>query len=119
MVYAALSSGDILMINAQTGQLLRDYYIGAPMDVGVTIGASVNGQEYVIMPDRDLQPRGRSDVSWNDSRRHRGLDPAERPTIDATATTTTTQHDNNDFSHHYNYFPDTTIDYHDHRTERR
>ena len=39
VVYVTLSSGDIMMINAQTGKLVRDYYIGAPMDVGVSIGA--------------------------------------------------------------------------------
>jgi len=43
VVYTVLSSGDIKMINAATGQLLRDYYIGAPLDQGVSIGASVNG----------------------------------------------------------------------------
>ena len=38
------------MINAQTGQLARDYYIGAPMDVQVSVGASLSGQEYMIVP---------------------------------------------------------------------
>jgi hypothetical protein len=46
----ANSEGDVKMYDAQTGALLRDYYIGAPMDVGVTIGASVNGSEYLLMP---------------------------------------------------------------------
>jgi len=50
MVFATLSSGDILMLNAATGQLVRDYYIGAPMDVGLSIGASVSGTEYLILP---------------------------------------------------------------------
>jgi hypothetical protein len=50
VVYNVLSSGDISMVNASSGQLLRDYYIGAPMDVGVAIGASVSGQEYLILP---------------------------------------------------------------------
>jgi hypothetical protein len=50
MVYATLSSGDVLMINAATGKLVRDYYIGAPMDVLPSIGASVNGTEYVVFP---------------------------------------------------------------------
>ena len=50
LVYLADSSGDILMLNAQTGKLVRDYYIGAPMDVGVAIGASVSGQEFVLVP---------------------------------------------------------------------
>jgi len=50
VVYMILSSGDIVMVDATTGHLLNDYYIGAPMDVGVSIGAAVNGQEYIITP---------------------------------------------------------------------
>jgi hypothetical protein len=50
LVFLALSSGDILMLNAQTGKLVRDYFIGAPMDVGVSIGASINGTEYILAP---------------------------------------------------------------------
>ena len=38
------------MLNAQSGQLLRDYYIGAPMAIGVAIGAAVSGQEYILVP---------------------------------------------------------------------
>jgi hypothetical protein len=50
VVYTVLASGDIKMIDATTGTLLRDYYIGAPMAQGVSIGAAVNGQEYIILP---------------------------------------------------------------------
>jgi hypothetical protein len=50
VVYNVLSSGDISMVDATTGNLIRDYYVGAPMDQGVTIGASVNGQEYLLIP---------------------------------------------------------------------
>jgi len=50
MVFATLSSGDFLMINAQTGLLTRDYYIGAPMDELASVGASVAGQESIIIP---------------------------------------------------------------------
>jgi hypothetical protein len=50
MVLLTLSSGDILMLDATKGTVARDYYIGAPMDVGVSIGASVNGQEYILAP---------------------------------------------------------------------
>jgi hypothetical protein len=50
LVYATLSSGDILMINAMNGSLARDYYIGAPMDELATIGASTTGQETLIVP---------------------------------------------------------------------
>jgi hypothetical protein len=50
LVYVTLSSGDIAMVDATHGTLVRDYYIGAPMEAGVTIGAALNGQEYVIVP---------------------------------------------------------------------
>jgi glucose dehydrogenase len=50
LVLADLSSGDILMVNAVTGQLVRDYYIGAPMDQLVSVGSSVQGQESFIVP---------------------------------------------------------------------
>jgi glucose dehydrogenase len=50
IVYLTMSSGDVIMLNAQTGKLVRDYYLGAPMDVGVAIGASVSGQEFVLVP---------------------------------------------------------------------
>jgi len=50
LVLADLSSGDILMVNATNGNLVRDYYIGAPMDQLVSVGASVSGTEYFIVP---------------------------------------------------------------------
>ena len=74
VIYTVLSSGDIKMINAATGQLIRDYYIGAPMDQGVSIGAAANGQEYILVPDWNVQLRSSDDLSWDNLRRHRGLD---------------------------------------------
>jgi len=56
VVYTELSSGDIKMLNEQTGQLIRDYYIGAPMAQGLSIGASVSGQEYLIFPSGICSP---------------------------------------------------------------
>jgi len=50
LVFLTESSGDIYMLNAQTGKLVRDFYVGAPMDVGVSIGASVSGQEFILFP---------------------------------------------------------------------
>ena len=50
LVYVTLSSGDIVMVDATHGTIVRDYYVGAPMEVGVTIGAALNGQEYVLVP---------------------------------------------------------------------
>ncbi len=50
LVYLTDSAGDILILNAQNGSLVRDYYIGAPMDVGVSVGSSISGQEFILVP---------------------------------------------------------------------
>jgi glucose dehydrogenase len=50
LVYMTLSTGDILMVNAQTGTLVRDFYMGAPMDAGLSIGSSIAGQEFLMVP---------------------------------------------------------------------
>jgi hypothetical protein len=51
VVYLTESSGDIVMLNTQTGKVLRDYYIGAPMDEGVSFGASAGGQEFILLDE--------------------------------------------------------------------
>jgi hypothetical protein len=56
VVYTVYSSGDIHMVDATTGHLIRDYYVGAPMANGLTIGAAVNGQMYVILPVGSCSP---------------------------------------------------------------
>jgi len=48
LVFVTLSSGDLLMLNAQTGALVRDYYVGAPMDVLPSIGASASGTVTIL-----------------------------------------------------------------------
>src|SRR5207244_8225658 len=50
IVFVTLSSGDLLMLNAQTGALIKDYYIGGPLNVLASIGATVSGQMQVIVP---------------------------------------------------------------------
>jgi outer membrane protein assembly factor BamB len=50
IVFMTLSSGDMLMLNAQTGALIKDYYIGGPLNVLPSIGATVSGQMEVIVP---------------------------------------------------------------------
>jgi PQQ-like domain/PQQ enzyme repeat len=50
VVYTMQLSGDLIMLDATTGHLLRDYYIGAPLDISITIGAAVDGQEYLLFP---------------------------------------------------------------------
>jgi hypothetical protein len=50
LVFLTLTSGDLLMVNQSNGALVRDYYIGAPMDEPASIGASIAGQVFVILP---------------------------------------------------------------------
>jgi glucose dehydrogenase len=50
MVLLALSSGTLLMLNAANGDLVKNYYIGGPLNVLPTIGATTNGTEEVIVP---------------------------------------------------------------------
>jgi glucose dehydrogenase len=50
LVFATLSSGDILMINAANGTLARDFFIGSPMNELATIGATTTGQEMLVVP---------------------------------------------------------------------
>ena len=50
LVFATLSSGDILILNAQTGVLIKDLYIGGPLNVLPSIGATASGQMEVIFP---------------------------------------------------------------------
>jgi glucose dehydrogenase len=50
VVYMTLSSGDLLMLNAKTGDLIKDYYIGGPLNVHASIGATAGGQMMVVLP---------------------------------------------------------------------
>jgi outer membrane protein assembly factor BamB len=50
VVYLTLSSGDLLMLNAKTGDTVKDYYIGGPLNVHASIGATAAGTMEVIVP---------------------------------------------------------------------
>ncbi len=50
LVFLTLTSGDLILVNQSNGKEVRDYYIGAPMDEPPSVGASINGTEYVILP---------------------------------------------------------------------
>jgi glucose dehydrogenase len=50
VVFVTLSSGSMLMINAKTGDLIKDLYIGGPLNVLPSIGATSSGQMEVIVP---------------------------------------------------------------------
>jgi hypothetical protein len=50
VIFLTLSTGDLLMLNAQTGATIKDYYIGGPLNVLPSIGATQSGQMEVIVP---------------------------------------------------------------------
>jgi glucose dehydrogenase len=50
MVLLSLSSGTLLILNAANGDLVKDYYIGGPLNVLPTVGATTNGTEEIIVP---------------------------------------------------------------------
>ncbi len=50
MVLLALSSGTLLMLNAANGDVVKNFYIGGPLNELPTIGATTNGTEEVIVP---------------------------------------------------------------------
>jgi glucose dehydrogenase len=49
VVFAPLASGDVLMLNAQTGAVIKDLFVGAPMDVVPSIGATAAGVEELLL----------------------------------------------------------------------
>jgi glucose dehydrogenase len=49
VVYAPLVSGDLLLLDAQTGALIKDLFTGAPMSVVPSIGATASGQMEIIL----------------------------------------------------------------------
>ena len=49
VVYAPLVSGDLLMLNAQNGTVIRDFFMGAPSDVTPAIGPTLAGVEEVFL----------------------------------------------------------------------
>jgi hypothetical protein len=50
VVYMTLSSGEMLMLNAKTGDLIKDYFIGGPLNILPSIGATAGGQMEIIVP---------------------------------------------------------------------
>jgi hypothetical protein len=49
VVFAPLVSGDLLMLNGQNGNVIKDDFLGAPMAVVPAIGATTTGQEEVVV----------------------------------------------------------------------
>ena len=50
LVFATLSSGDLLVLNAKTGDLIKDIFIGGPINELATVGATVSGEMEIIFP---------------------------------------------------------------------
>jgi glucose dehydrogenase len=50
VIFITLSSGDLLMLNAQTGATIKDFYIGGPLNVLPSVGATASGQMQVVLP---------------------------------------------------------------------
>jgi hypothetical protein len=50
VVFLTLSSGDFLMLDARTGTTIKDLFIGGPLNVLPSIGATASGQMEVIFP---------------------------------------------------------------------
>ena len=50
VIFLTFSSGDVLMLNAATGAQIKDVYIGGPLNVLPSIGATSSGQMEVIFP---------------------------------------------------------------------
>jgi glucose dehydrogenase len=50
IVFVTLSSGSMLMLNAKTGDLIKDFYIGGPLNVTPSIGATTGGVMEIIVP---------------------------------------------------------------------
>jgi len=90
VVYTEYSSGDIHMVDATTGQLISDYYIGAPMVNGMSIGAAVNGQEYLITPVGSCSPEAVSTCPGTTPGDVVALTLQNVPTSTTTATATVT-----------------------------
>ncbi|HKT20993.1 MAG TPA: PQQ-binding-like beta-propeller repeat protein, partial [Nitrososphaerales archaeon] len=50
VVYLTLSSGDLLMVNATNGKQIKDLFIGGPLNVLPSVGATEGGQMELILP---------------------------------------------------------------------
>jgi hypothetical protein len=50
ILFLTMSSGDLVMINAKTGDLIKDFYIGGPLNVLTSVGATASGQMELIVP---------------------------------------------------------------------
>ena len=90
VVYAPLVSGDLLMLNAQTGAVIKDLFTGAPMDVVPSIGATASGTEEVILTVGSASFFGPSTAGDLVALQLQNAGPSGVVTSTATAVSTTT-----------------------------
>jgi len=90
VVFAPLVSGDVLMLNAQTGAVIKDLFIGAPMDVVPSIGATASGTEEIILTVGSASFFGPSTAGDIVALQLQNLGSANTVTTTATTTATTT-----------------------------
>ena len=50
VLYLAMSSGDMVMLNAKDGSLIKDLFIGAPLNILPSVGATAAGKMQIIVP---------------------------------------------------------------------
>ena len=50
VLFLTLSSGDLIMLDATKGTLVRDLFIGGPLEELPVVGATITGQEEVLIP---------------------------------------------------------------------
>jgi outer membrane protein assembly factor BamB len=50
VLYLTMSSGDLIMLNAKTGTLIKDLFIGGPLNILPSVGATASGKMQIILP---------------------------------------------------------------------
>jgi glucose dehydrogenase len=90
VVYLAMSSGELMMLNAQTGALIKNLFIGGPLNVLPSIGATASGTMQVILPITAGIVSWGNGVPGNIVALSLKNLPASTVTTTATATTTAT-----------------------------
>jgi hypothetical protein len=50
VLYLTMSSGDLIMLNAKTGMLIKDLFIGGPLNILPSVGATAGGKMQIILP---------------------------------------------------------------------
>jgi len=90
LVFVTLASGDMQILNAANGNLIRDFFVGGPLTELTSVGAAANGQMMLITPiNAGLGSSSPGDVLALTLNVPVGP-AASTTTVTSTATTTTT-----------------------------